>query len=749
MSKILLALVLILSTVSLITASEGAGSIEGRVIEQSTKQPLAGANVFVLNTNYGAATDENGKYRIQNIPAGYYQIRVSTIGYETVIKSDINISVNRVKVINFELNPSAIELGEQVEVTAGYFEKNPENPVSARSLNADEIASSPGSAEDIFRVARLLPGVTSSSINANLLVRGGGPDENLTLLDNIEIYSPIHFGRIDGSWGAFSILNPNSLQNVEFISGGFPAENNGKLSSVFKLNLKEGNESRFNHDVNLNIVGLSYYADGPLLGDGNIVASVRRGVFDLVADLTNQKALPSYWDAVGKVTYNLGKVNKLSFVSFYYKDNFERDELDTLSHNETARLYEYSKTDNYGSALGLNWNYLFSDKGFLLTTLAMTNNGWTEYKGTNADKDLNGEDLVEKEYNIKSEATYNILPSLRLNGGINYKIIDSDHYIWYDAKSSNTSVVLPADTINYKPPRGYKSGLFLQLLVNPVAPLYITGGIRYDYFSLTKESVVNPRISFSWHFNNNISLNASYGQYSQDPASYQLELADVNKKLTSAKSEQYVLGIESLLRDDIRVSVEGFYKNLSNMFVESDTSREITNNGSGYAKGIEVFVQKKMSNNLVGSFSYTYSISKRKENNGQEFFYKYDRPHNFNLAASYRFSDTWQIGFKYAYETGLPYTPVIGIKNENGSYVFAEGEKNSERFPDYHQLDIRIDKRFLFENWTLSVYLDLWNVYNRQNVADYIYSAAMDGSINRRAIYDFTLLPILGVSAKF
>jgi hypothetical protein len=195
------------------------GSIEGTVVEQSTQQPLPGANIVISGTGLGAATDSNGKFSITNIPIGTYEVEASIIGYQPEIKAEIIVSTNRVIMVNYELNASTLELGEDITVIAGYFEKDPEKAISIKRLTPQEIRSSPGSAEDIFRIIQSMPGVSSSGAkSANLAVRGGSPDENRTLLDNIEIYNPLHFARLGSSMGIISIINPSLLQSVDFLT---------------------------------------------------------------------------------------------------------------------------------------------------------------------------------------------------------------------------------------------------------------------------------------------------------------------------------------------------------------------------------------------------------------------------------------------------------------------------------------------------------------------------------------------------
>ncbi len=749
MKRILLSVVYLICS-NIFGESGKSGSLEGIVIEKSTKQPLQGANVIIKGTTMGAATDDEGKFTITNISAGIYQISVSMVGYETINNPEVIISQNRVTKLKFELNPVSIELDESVIVSSGYFEIDPEKIISTKKLTSQDIRSSPGSAEDVFRVIHAMPGVTTGSMaNSNLIVRGGAPDENLALLDNIEIFSPLHFGRTDASMGSISIINPDLLESVEFSSGAFPAEFGGKLSSLFELKMREGNATTFNTNIDLNMAGFGLYADGPINENSNIVLSARRGIFDLITKMMGRDVMPRFWDAAGKVTYNMAKNNKISLIGFYYEDDVERDKIDESGHFAKGRKYEFLKYDVYGSAIGLNWNYLFSSNGYSLTTASMTSNGWQTNAGTKINKNLNGADLLEQEFTLKNESVLKLNNYVELKGGAFIKSGNTDHLIWTEADTTDTGFIFPADTINYYPPISNKYGGFIQTTLRPVNKLVLTAGLRYDYFDLTDENVLGPRLALSYKLTDNFILNAGYARLSQDPAAYQIQEHELNKNLKSAKADQFVIGLDNILSEDIKISLEAYYKNLTNTFVYSETSKIITNNGSGNIWGIEFFLQKKMIDNLVGSISYTYSISKRKDAEYlQEYYFDYDRTHNFNLVGSYKISNDWQIGIKYSYSTGTPYSPTIGTVPKDGEYYIVKGEKNSARLPDYHELDLRIDKKFEFDGWTLNIYFDIWNVYNRYNIVEYVYDADQKGNVTRKEIYDYKIMPIFGISAQ-
>jgi outer membrane receptor protein involved in Fe transport len=730
---------------------KSTGSIEGTVIDRSTYQPLAGVNIIISGLPLGAASDLDGKFLVEKVPIGTYRVEALMIGYQTEVKTEIVVSTNRVIMVNFSLKTSPLELGDEIVVTADYFQKDIETPISAKRLTPQEIRSSAGSAEDIFRIIQSMPGVSGAGgKSANLAVRGGSPDENRTLLDNVEIYNPLHFARLGTSMGIISIVNPSLLQSVDFLTGGFPAKYGDKMSSVFEMQLKEGNRTNFNTDINANLGGFGVLLDGPIPGNGTMVFSVRRGFFDVLTSMMGKPVAPRFWDLVAKATYNPAANHKLSLIGFYYLDDIEKTGTMADAGSDIGRKYDYAKRDDYGAAVGINWRYLFSKKGYMQTTAAFTANGWKSWVGTENNKDLNGEDVKENEFHFKNEITYKFSNIFELKGGLFYKTIDSDHYKWKCADTTRTGFIFQANTVYYYPDLTYKAGSFLQTTLRPFKRLAINAGLRYDYFDFTKESKVSPRLGLTYRLTDKTTLNAAYGHFYQTPAAYMVALDEANLNLLSSRSIHYIAGVEHLLSPDTKVSVEVYHKELDDVFVDSDTSKILTNAGSGYARGIEFYIQKKMSRNLVGSVAYTYSISKRKDADYMpEYNFEFDRPHNFTLVGGYKLSDKWQIGLKFQYASGSPYTPVVDAVQKGGEWYAVEGEKNSERYPDFHKLDIRIDRRFNFSKWTLSVYLDLWNAYYRDNVIYYIYDLDNNGVVTKEATYDFPLFTIFGISAQF
>jgi outer membrane cobalamin receptor len=667
------------------------------------------------------------------------------------VKTEIVVSANRVTTVHFELNTTVIEMDDEIVVTADYFEKDATKPVSAFRLSPREIRSSAGSAEDIFRILHSMPGVTTNgSASANLIVRGGSPDENRTLLENIEIYHPLHFARPGVSMGIISIINPSLIQSVEFMTGGFPAKYGDKLSSVFEMKLKEGNRTHFNSEYTANIGGFGLLLDGPIPGNGNLIFSVRRGFFDYVTEMMGKPVSPRYWDLVGKATYQVENNHQISFIGFYYLDEFQKDGVVKNPPHKMGKKYYYIARDVAGGALGINWRYLINKNGYFLTTLAYNNNSWNEKAGTIDDHDVDGDDLSENEFQIKSELTWQLNHAIELKGGLFGKTIDSDHLQWYAQDTTKSGFILPANTINYNPPVTYKIGGFLQTTLRPTPLLAINAGLRSEYFEFTDEQKLSPRLGLSFHLTDKMTLNAACGHYYQTPSTYVIALDPANQNLQSARSIHSIAGIDYQLNENTKMSVEIYHKDLDNTWVFADTSRARTNLGSGFARGIEFYFQKKMSENFVGSMSYTYSQSRRRDADYLPLYdFEFDQRHNLTVVAGYKFPNNWRLGVKFQYASGMPYTPVAGTANNGDYWYLVYDDPFSARYPNIHKLDIRVDRYFHFENWSLVAYLDLWNVYNRENVVYYAYQAGADGTLKEETSYDFPILPLIGLSAQF
>ncbi|MCK9410407.1 MAG: TonB-dependent receptor, partial [Bacteroidetes bacterium] len=406
--------------------------------------------------------------------------------------------------------------------------------------------------------------------------------------------------------------------------------------------------------------------------------------------------------------------------------------------------------DDFGSAFGLNWRSLVSQKAFVLTTISSTGNGWTTNQGTQTNHSLRGEDILESEFMVKSELTYQFSPALDLKLGVMGKSIDSKNITWTPEDTTRTGTIIPATTISFQPNATTKTAVYLQSSYNIIQPLTLSAGLRFERYALTNENDLSPRLALSYRIIESTSFNLAWGKFVQTPASYQISPDPRNLSLKSSKAIHYVAGIEHRLADDTRVTIEAYQKDIHDVIVDPDSTNLLLNTGSGYARGIEFSLQKKFTDGFVGSASYSYSVSRRQDKTTlPEYDFEYDRPHIVNLLAGMEIGEGWQIGAKFQFASGNPYTPVVGVVKKGGVFYLVDGAVNSARYPDYHKLDIRVDKQFILNGWALTAYIDLWNVYNRDNVMSYSYKANADGTITTNIKPDFGITPIAGITAKF
>lgn len=770
------------------------GVFTGRIFDESTESPLIAVSVMIEGTALGTAANNQGNFYIENIPPGLYDVRFAMIGYETRVISNVVINPGKTTTLDIYLKSTVLET-EGVQVSAGYFHEAKDAVVSNRSVDYEEIRMDPGSAEDIQRVMQALPAVVSGSDQYNeIIVRGGIPGENLFLMDNIEIPNPNHFAHQGSGGGPINMINTNFVRQVDFYAGAFPARYGDKASSVMDISLRDGNQKEYAGNAYLGMAGAGILFEGPIQnGKGSFITSFRKSFLDLIISSTGLTAVPHYYNLQGKLSYNLNPNNKLIVNGIYGNDNIfiENDEgeggYSRGAENVDARYYQY--------AIGMTWRHLYSDKGFMKLTLSQALNHYNEYVWEDINTPVYDNFSTETERTIRAEWTFLPDKALEFNFGGNAKSIPVHLKQWADA-----------DTIfqyRYDPSiphwtylgiyRAYdvwqtdfetttsKAALFGQTKWHLLPRTTISAGLRWEYFDLIHQSAVDPRLGLSYSFNPGTQINLAYGQHHQSPAYIDVTANPANTDLQFKRTRQIVLGFERLLREDIRGTFEVYYKTYHDVpvFLASSTSDpydayygRMINAGKGYAKGLEFFLQKKSSENYHFTISYSYSISKATDpRNGAEYNWDYDFRHIFTLISGWKFSlfhkawyqnlkhnfwyqlvdwmlplgDQVDISIRWRYLGGRPYTERTYVGTLRNWIIDAETPLNGLRYPAYHRLDLRIDKRYMFNGWNMVTYFDIMNVYNRDNIWEYSYNS--DGEVKR--ILQYQTFPVGGITIEF
>ncbi|UCH66216.1 MAG: TonB-dependent receptor, partial [Ignavibacterium sp.] len=296
-SSILILIVIFISTFSY--AQENNLNVYGKVIDKITKQPLPGANILVVGTNNGASTNVDGKFVINNLPPGEYQLRASIIGYRSVTKVDVMVMGGFTAEVIFELEEEVIEL-ESVEVKSDYFETSRLDVVSTRGFNNEEIRRSPGGFEDVIRALSVLPGVAQAESGRNdLIVRGGAPSENLYLVDGFKVKNINHFGSQVAAGGPLSYINLDFVSGTKFSTGGFSVMNGDRLSSTLGIDLRSGRQDRLGGKVTRSATQFGLNVEGPISNSSQFIFSARRSYLDFIFKAADFSFVPEYWDILG------------------------------------------------------------------------------------------------------------------------------------------------------------------------------------------------------------------------------------------------------------------------------------------------------------------------------------------------------------------------------------------------------------------------------------------------------------------
>lgn len=740
--------ILSISTIFIIFISLKAlsqsGIIEGWIYDKSNKEPLPFSNVLVVGTETGSMSDFAGKFVIAGIKPGFYKLKVSSLGYETVISTEIQVMNNKTSSIEIMLKKQTYNI-EEVVVSAAKFEKKEESPVSLRTLELNEIENSPGANRDISKVLQILPGIAAlPGQNRNdIIVRGGASNESKFYLDDVEIPIINHFTTQGASGGSNGILNANFIRNVDFYSGAFPSNRGNALSGIFDFKQIDGNSEKAKFNGTIGASELAITVDGPISNNTTYIISARRSYLQFLFKFIGLPFLPTFNDYQLKVKTKIDKRNEISLISIGALDQFSLDK--DMKNPDEFQSYILNYLPVYEQ-----WSYTigavyknYYDFGFHTVVLSrnMFNyNSYKYFKNIEADNNLifnyNSQEIENKiRYENNIQKKYKIVYGLNFEQGINKN------------ESFQKIFTNNIDTVAYNSDLSlYKYGLFSQISNTYFDNrLSASLGIRFDGNSYSKSmsnllEQFSPRFSLSYLLNEKINLDFNTGRYYQIPTyttlGYSFNNEFINKKngLKYISSDHLIFGGEYFPKDLIKISLEAFYKYYRNYpFSISDSiplsdraadfgvigNEEVLSTAKGRAYGIEALVQAKFKKEINFILSYTFAISEFAGPNQDFHSSSWDNRHILTTTLSKKIKNNWNLGLKWRFAGGLPYTPydlekssLISAWDIKNQAYFDYSLVNSKRFKTFHQLDIRIDKEIYFAKSSLKLYLDIQNLYN-------------------------------------
>jgi hypothetical protein len=765
MKHIYLSVALILLTIG---AFSQRYTISGYITDKESGERLINANVYDSKTLRGTTANSYGFYSI-SLPAGETTIIASFIGYTAQqftfdLKTDISL--------NIELEMQTGQLDE-VTVIGNQANKVEETQMSMIEIPVQKLQRIPvifGEA-DVLKVIQLLPGVQSGTEGTSgIYVRGGGPDQNLFLLDGVPVYNASHL------LGFFSVFNPDAIKTVKLYKGGFPSRFGGRLSSVVDISMKDGNMKEFKGDFSIGLISSKLMFEGPIIKDKtSFMISGRRTYLDIMS-----KPFLTYINAI-----NPGE-SKIGGGAFFHDYNLKVNHI----FNDRSRLYlsgylgkdkgffnntlksEYLDYDNnpkklsqktemglgWGNAIAsLRWNYLLSKKLFSNTTLTFSRYIF------DIETQFVTEDLIEKtktkdffryysgiqDWAAKIDFDYFPTPNHDIKFGISgishlftpgatrlqFQSIDLDEAFGLDTLLGNNEI------------DAYEFGLFFEDEITISNSLKVNAGIHLSAFLVEGVEYIRPqpRLSMRYKANETWALKASYSRMAQhvhllttSGISMPTDLwLPVTKKFAPPISDQVAVGTAINFEKGINLTVEGFYKTMTNLieykegasFMGSATNWENkVEKGDGWSYGAEVMLEKTVGQ-TTGWIGYTWSKTERLFENlnfGNPFPAKYDRRHDISVAFTHEFSKKIDIGGTWVYGTGNAVTlsimeyPQATIPDIEESYGYYSSLKeydgrNNYRTPAYHRMDLGANFHKELKNGTRTWSISVYNVYNREN----------------------------------
>ena len=743
------------------------GTILGRITGPN-REPVARALIEILDTGISSVSDDEGRFAIREIPTGVYSLRAGALGYRPVLLSNQIVGSGKPLTVQIELPAQPIEL-ETIEVAPSFFaEEEKEEPANTRTLDAVDTRRAPGVIEDVVRSVSLLPGVAVTSPGRNdLAVRGGAPYESLFIVDGIEVPNINHFGSQGSTGGPLSLINIEFVRETEFASGGMGVRFGDRTASVTDIRLREGSTDALAGTLNLSATGAGVILEGPIGSGGSFLFSARRSYLDLLFNAAGFSFVPSYWDFQLKTNHRLSDRDRLSFLFVGALDDIAFNTEDEEDEYDNSRTIAPNVRQYFA---GLTWDRLFGASR-LEVTLGRT---FTSFETTQtilgdppqeilrnfSDEGENGL-RVEWASDPSKKLAWTLGNSLKYASDLTYDVQLAGE-VRTDASGSPRPLAVDTSFT------AFRNATYAEAAVRATDRIRITGGLRADWYDFIDDGFrLSPRLGATWQVGATTSLRGSLGRYVQPP-SYIWLIGDPSnpENLTPIVSDQATLGIERRIRPDLRVQLEGYYKKYEDyparvfrpQAVLAPTGFEDATNdipfglepllsdGTGRSYGAELFLQKRLSDiPIYGLLSLSLGRAEYASLEGVDRPGTYDTRFIGSISTGWRINPKWEVSGKFRLATGLPTTPFITSGPETGQRDWTQYNEG-ERFPTFHALDLRVDRRFSFQSWQLEVYLDVQNVYGRNNIS----AVRWDPRTNEPEFNEsLGVLPTIGINVEF
>ncbi len=737
---------IILFLLSSLSLYSQVGSININVFDDFSKKPVSATVKFMGGTELQFSG--TGNILISEISSGTYTLEIVSEGYSASYLNEINVVPNQNLTFSVGLTKSATEI-QEVTITRKAYKTTAESPLSLRNITSEEVQKNAGSNRDVSKAILSFPGVGSTATFRNdLFIRGGSSAENKFYINGIEVPVINHFQTQGASGGPRGIITVDFIKDVDFYSGAFPARRNGVLSSLFEFNLKEARKEKLGYKAVLGLDDLQIMVDGPLSKDQTWsgLFSVRKSNLQLLFKAIGLPFLPSYYDGTFKIAKKFQSGDELFFLGMGAKDSFEFNEDAEPTFTNLTLIDRLPNSPQWNYTVGTGYRHLAENGNWLFTWSRnmLDNRALKYYRNVETPENLL--------YDYKSQEIEN---KIRIDR--NFTVSDYQFSTGANinfAKYFNNSTIknVTQNAVNFDAFTSeinlIQYGLYLQTAKKFIDNrLQLSAGFRLDasdYSSNTTNPLeqFSPRFSLSYKLADQFTVNFNTGIFYQLPAYTALGYVE-NGNLSNENTLKYIRnshlvgGVEYNGKNNLRMTLEGYYKKYSNYpfslrnqislaNIGADFgvvgSEPLDSRGFGETYGIEFLAQKRTVNNFYGILAYTFGYSKFSDAAGKLLPSSWDSRHILTMTAGKYFDRNWNVGARFRMQSGLPETPydlqrsaLVNIWNINNGPIQDFTLLNTSRGNLSHQLDLRAEKKWIFKKWQFTAYIDVVNAYGSKS----------------------------------
>lgn len=765
--------ILLFLSMWLVTAPVSAQSVtvRGRVLDASSLRPIQAATLTVVESGAQALSDQSGRFLITSGNPGSVSVRVEVLGYESALETDVVLRTSRSTYVEFRLERKALEL-EGIVVGAPAFRVLEAAPVSTQFLSNQELRRTPGGLQDVSRTLLSLPGVLGGVDNRNdLLVRGGGPGENAYYIDGIRIPQINHFATQGASGGALGLVNVDFIRETEFFAGAFPVRYGDALSSVLSIENRPGSPEGVQGDFTLGATEAALTLDGPAGDNSNWLFSVRRSYLQFLFEALGLPIRPDYWDTQFRFESQISDRDRLVLVGIGALDNFDivppaiGDDFENFEI--ASRVID---NDQKSFTVGASWRRLI-EGGFVTTSVSQSRSHFSFEDPGDDGIPVLANDSEELDTRLTVQGDFESGSGLTMALGLDASRSSVEARVFQRAIPGGA---LKEDLAWDEGVMLHKLSAFAQTTIDLGSRVKLTGGLRADEVSALDDGFeFSPRGSVLIDLGSGVTAQAGGGLYHQAPSLIALSVKDngrpINLSLRQQRNVQVASGVSWTVNQGFRLSAEAFWKEYSRVpLLVSDPrvsvsnlggdygfvgAEPLTDDGTGRARGLEIFAQQKLLQNSYFLGAYTLSWSEFAGMDGRLRPSAWDRRHALDLTGGYRVG-SWEFGSKLRVLSGLATTPWDIVASEQSYAITGRGVPDWARLgevrtPGYVRLDARIERRLDFPAWNAVLFLDVQNILNRENAVGFAYTEDPAFENRIRPIDGSGLLPTFGFSIEF